>query len=178
MDNVPLNGSIPILNLDPDDSSDIAVNIYPLWCKNMEMDQNETKLLRMVAHFRLIATCENRVNKGDLQNIDALLSCPILLPSNLDSVHPEVLIITINWFIEVINGFVQDSSYETRGKIFSHIRHIVTLCSHLKQSLSKHLEIFLPVAKFNQCGSNKISSRNSLKSSSGTVKQKKAKAIK
>ena len=61
------------------------------------------------AYLRLLQICFRRINNGDLDDITVLPGCPVLMPSEMDESEPwklDLMICCINWFRELVNGFV------------------------------------------------------------------------
>ena len=66
-----------------EDEEGIAVNLLPLTSASMEVNRTGSKcskVTKMIPHFRLLAISTSKVKNGDLEDVDALLSCPIWLP--------------------------------------------------------------------------------------------------
>uniref|UniRef100_A0A8C9VSW2 FA complementation group D2 n=1 Tax=Scleropages formosus TaxID=113540 RepID=A0A8C9VSW2_SCLFO len=131
-----ISGNFPfpaaaMYNLDEDESQGgIAINLLPLladaFCYKGEQ---RVSPLCLASFFRLLRLCEENQHKGDLEEIDALLGCPIML-TDLDVVEkveslskPEreflcsLLFYTINWFREVVNAFCHQKDPEMKMKV-------------------------------------------------------------
>ena len=79
--------------------------------------------------FRLIRMIESRHLAGNLENIDALLGCPVYCPSetyidkftslSMQEQHTVLscLFYTINWFRELINTFATQKDKDLKDKV-------------------------------------------------------------
>ncbi|KAI4324572.1 hypothetical protein MLD38_030049 [Melastoma candidum] len=102
------------MNLDGD-ISPICVNILPLACSSLQAPL----LQSLPANFLLLATFERFTNQGSLGGIDALLGCPLYLPSpkffaksgwqSLPEKKKQILCLCLyhadNWIRELLNAF-------------------------------------------------------------------------
>ncbi|KAF5798258.1 putative fanconi anaemia protein FANCD2 [Helianthus annuus] len=101
------------MNLDGD-ISPICMNILPL----ASSSSRSTSLQTLPANFRLLSVMERLGNQGSLGGIDALLGCPIHLPSSkfiteswqsLNKKQKHVVCLSlyyaINWIRELLNAF-------------------------------------------------------------------------
>ncbi|XP_032687393.1 Fanconi anemia group D2 protein isoform X2 [Odontomachus brunneus] len=81
--------------------------------------------------FRLLKTCYVKLNvHGELEAIDALLGCGILMPQNFDIPEPSVLdllICCINWFREIITGFVTQKDPLLRKQVLERLDTLMYL---------------------------------------------------
>ncbi|XP_012062427.1 PREDICTED: Fanconi anemia group D2 protein [Atta cephalotes] len=83
--------------------------------------------------FRLLKTCCMRLSEhGDLEDIDALLGCEMLMPENFDV--PEcstldLIVCGINWFREIISGFVTQTDPLLRGQVLKRLDTLIYLQS-------------------------------------------------
>nr|CAH8820596.1 unnamed protein product [Trichobilharzia regenti] len=113
---------------------EIAIALGPTWNKYLSADSHSlnggnssgrksnrvANPLLLPAYLNLLAISEAVQHDGNLNTIDALLGCPLLLPTefadtrftklllgdNVVSIkQPHLLMIIINWFIETINVF-------------------------------------------------------------------------
>ncbi|CAM1326362.1 FANCD2 (predicted) [Pycnogonum litorale] len=114
----------------------------------------------LASQFRLLQVCELS-QQGNLEGIDALLCCPVLLPVNDNSstfysqplhrqhVVCDCLFYTINWFIELANAFVtQKDDKSTIGKVLRRISDIHKLQTQLRSLLSSVRNYRPPTANF------------------------------
>ena len=69
---------------------------------------------RLIPHFRLLSKCISKQQNGDMQDIDALLGCPLWMPKceKIEAMSPQelnyfcdVLFYCLNWLREMINTF-------------------------------------------------------------------------
>ncbi|XP_050532705.1 Fanconi anemia group D2 protein isoform X2 [Daktulosphaira vitifoliae] len=136
--------------LDKDLDEIIAVNISPIVMN--EFNKIDSAILglqscrpsALTSMFRLVRGLE----REDLSEIDALLGCPIVLPSsqtieNFEMLSPEQQIIvvnslfhTVNWFHEVINCFSYLFKQKNGNKVLIRLRTITYLIKIIKKCLS------------------------------------------
>ncbi|KAM7006851.1 Fanconi anemia group D2 protein [Tautogolabrus adspersus] len=177
VDLVPdIPGSYPfparvMYNLDEDESQGgIVINLLPLLAKDLQNkgeQQSQTKKthrrvspLCLSPFFRLLRLCEEKQHQGDLEEIDALLGCPLIL-TDVDAVEkietlskPEreflctLLFHTINWFREVINAFCRLKEIEMKMKVMTRLQNITYLQTLLERALSGTPGFVPPVANF------------------------------
>uniref|UniRef100_A0A671Q8B5 FA complementation group D2 n=1 Tax=Sinocyclocheilus anshuiensis TaxID=1608454 RepID=A0A671Q8B5_9TELE len=132
-------------NLDEDESQGgIAINLLPL----MTQDQQRVSPLCLSPFFRLLRLCEEVQHQGDLEEIDALLGCPLILTDmevmekveSLSKAAREflcsLLFYTINWFREVVNAFCKLNDPEMKMKVVTRIQNITYLQSLLQTCLA------------------------------------------
>nr|XP_012219220.1 PREDICTED: Fanconi anemia group D2 protein homolog isoform X1 [Linepithema humile] len=90
--------------------------------------------------FRLLKTCCMRLSvHGELEAIDALLGCGMLMPSSFDIPEPSVLdllICGINWFREVITGFVTQTDPLLREQVLKRLDSLIYLQGELNTLLT------------------------------------------
>lgn len=95
---------------------------------------NDSKILLLAPHFRLLRILHYKQNNGLLDGIDALLGCPIIMPNvdieDLDSDQAkqvaDCLFHGINWFREVLSAFITQKSRNLRVKVVHRLK-VVTL---------------------------------------------------
>ncbi|KAJ9541107.1 hypothetical protein OSB04_027613 [Centaurea solstitialis] len=150
------------MNLDGD-ISPICMNILPL----ASSSSRSTSLQTLPANFRLLSVIERLGNQGSLGGIDALLGCPIHLPSSklflaswqsLNGKQKLVVCLSlyyaINWIRELLNAFgkqvagrfdcvSQATKEDTVAKILKRLRNLVFLES-LLNNLLKECPLVLP----------------------------------
>ncbi|KAL8114818.1 hypothetical protein AgCh_021606 [Apium graveolens] len=147
------------MNLDGD-ISPICLNILPLVASSM---RSASPLQILPAHFLLLSTIERLSNQGSLGGIDALLGCPLHLPSSklflgstwksLSDKQKQVsclcLYYAVNWMRELINAFCtqvagrlehisQATEKEIVDKLLKRLRDLIYLESLLNASLKKY----------------------------------------
>ncbi|XP_049590739.1 Fanconi anemia group D2 protein [Syngnathus scovelli] len=169
-----ISGSFPfparvMYNLDEDESQGgIAINLMPLLANDMhgkaERHRREKKdkksALCLSPFFRLLRFCEEKQNQGDLEEIDALLGCPVILTDmdvvekidSLSKVEKEfvctLLFHTINWFREVVNAFCKIKDKEMKMKVMTRLQNITYLHTLLERALAVTPGYVPPVANF------------------------------
>ncbi|KAI3747499.1 hypothetical protein L6452_09958 [Arctium lappa] len=150
------------MNLDGD-ISPICMNILPM----ASSSSRSTSLQTLPANFHLLSVMERLGNQGSLGGIDALLGCPIHLPSSklflaswqsLNGKQKHVVCLSlyyaINWIRELLNAFgrqvagrfdcvSQATKEDTIAKILKRLRNLVFLESLLNNIL-KECPLVLP----------------------------------
>ncbi|XP_055999179.1 Fanconi anemia group D2 protein-like isoform X3 [Ostrea edulis] len=152
-----------------DDDSEVAIGI-PLVAlteksvkdkKKMQTQKSGDSLdpICLSPHFRLLRMCEQRQNRN-LDNIDALLGCPIFLPKSevmdkmesLSMKEKDVICTSLfhalNWFREVVNAFATQIDPEMKGKVITRLHNITEVSKTLEQCLSVHPQFRPPPATF------------------------------
>ncbi|KAK2862170.1 hypothetical protein Q5P01_001703 [Channa striata] len=172
-----ITGSFPFLacvkyNLDEEESQGgIAINLLPLMAKDIQNkaeQQCQTKKaqkrvspLCLSPFFRLLRLCEEKQHQGDLEEIDALLGCPLIL-TDMDGAVEKIeslsktereflctlLFHTINWFREVINAFCRQKETEMKIKVITRLQNITNLQTLLERALAGTPGYVPPVANF------------------------------
>uniref|UniRef100_A0A3B5B043 FA complementation group D2 n=1 Tax=Stegastes partitus TaxID=144197 RepID=A0A3B5B043_9TELE len=171
-----ITGSFPfparvMYRLDEGESqSDIAINLMPVLVQDLQNkgeQQNQTKKaqkrvspLCLSPFFRLLRLCEQKQHQGDLEEIDGLLGCPLILMDldvveKLDSLSKAereflctLLFHTINWFREVINGFCGVKEIEMKMKVMTRLQNITYLQTLLEKALAGTPGYVPPVSNF------------------------------
>ncbi|XP_010327602.2 uncharacterized protein [Solanum lycopersicum] len=146
------------MNLDGD-ISPICLNILPLVSSSLRA---ASSLQILPANFFLLSSIEGLANQGSLAGIDALLGCPIHLPSSkffgeplwgsLSGKQKKIIILSlyyaVNWLRELLNAFCtqavdecsavsQATREEIALKLFKRLRNLVFLESLLNISLKQ-----------------------------------------
>ncbi|XP_018406104.1 PREDICTED: Fanconi anemia group D2 protein homolog [Cyphomyrmex costatus] len=89
--------------------------------------------------FRLLKTCCMRLSEhGDLEAIDALLGRGMLMPKDFDvpeSTTLDLIICGINWFREIISGFVTQTDPLLQGQVLKRLDTLIYLQSELNMLL-------------------------------------------
>ncbi|KAM8758909.1 Fanconi anemia group D2 protein isoform 1-T1 [Rhynchonycteris naso] len=137
----------------------IAINLLPLLFSqdfaedegrmaSQEPDNKLVSPLCLAPCFRLLRHCVERQHNGNLEEIDGLLDCPILLTDLEPGGRQEsmsvkersfmcsLVYLTLNWFREVVNAFCQQTLPEMKGKVLTRLKHIVELQRILEKYLS------------------------------------------
>ncbi|XP_038553843.1 Fanconi anemia group D2 protein isoform X1 [Micropterus salmoides] len=171
-----ISGSFPfparvMYNLDEEESQGgIAINLLPLLASDVQNkgeQQSQTKKahkrvspLCLSPFFRLLRVCEEKQHQGDLEEIDALLGCPLILTDmdivekmeSLSKAEREFLCAlifhTINWFREVINAFCKQKETEMKMKVMTRLQNITYLQTLLERALAAIPGYVPPVANF------------------------------
>uniref|UniRef100_A0A674C0R1 FA complementation group D2 n=1 Tax=Salmo trutta TaxID=8032 RepID=A0A674C0R1_SALTR len=149
-------------NLDDEESQGgIAINLLQLLSDDL---QHKGELwmspLCLSPFFRLLRLCEEQQHQGDLEEIDALLGCPLIL-TDMDVVEkseslskPEreflcgLLFHTINWFREVVNAFCSQKDPEMKMKVVTRLQNITYLQTLLERTLAATPGYAPPLANF------------------------------
>uniref|UniRef100_A0A8B9RG21 FA complementation group D2 n=1 Tax=Astyanax mexicanus TaxID=7994 RepID=A0A8B9RG21_ASTMX len=104
--------------------------------------------LCLSSFFRLLRLCEEEQHQGDLEEIDALLGCPLILTDmgavekveSLSKAEREflcsLLFYTINWFREVVNAFCKQKDPEMKMKVVTRLQNITYLQTLLETCLA------------------------------------------
>ncbi|XP_021343216.1 Fanconi anemia group D2 protein-like [Mizuhopecten yessoensis] len=156
-------------SLDDDAEGSIAINIIPLVefstkdKKKQQPNKNENGRspdpVCLSPHFRLLQICEEK-QQGDLTNIDALLGCPLLLPTpeifekitSLSRREKEIVCTAVfaglNWFRETVNAFAPHDDLEMKGKVITRVQNITELQGLLEKCLAATPNFKPPPANF------------------------------
>ncbi|XP_054451289.1 Fanconi anemia group D2 protein isoform X2 [Pteronotus mesoamericanus] len=149
----------------------IAINLLPLLFSqdfagdegSMTSQESDHKLvspLCLAPYFRLLRLCVERQHNGNLEEIDGLLDCPVLLTdlepgerleSMSDKEHSfmcSLIYLTLNWFREVVNAFCRQTSPEMKGKVLTRLKHIVELQRILEKYLAVAPDCSPPLSTF------------------------------
>lgn len=91
--------------------------------------------------FRLLRMCNARLSKNndDLDNINALLGSSILVPTNFrepEAKNLDYMLYCINWFREVISGFVKDSDSRMQRRVLKRLDDLMKLQGDFQMTLS------------------------------------------
>ncbi|XP_041318453.1 Fanconi anemia group D2 protein [Pyrgilauda ruficollis] len=110
--------------------------------------------------FRLLRLYTAEQNSGSLEDIDALLGCPLYLTDlevegKLDSLSKQereflcsLLFYALNWFREVVNAFCQQQDAEMKGKVLTRLQNITELQNVLGKCLAATPGYVPPPATF------------------------------
>ncbi|KAM9813474.1 Fanconi anemia group D2 protein [Neosynchiropus ocellatus] len=158
-------------NLDEEDSQGgIAINLLPVLTRDIQMkaeqpSQKRTEKKRvsplcLSPFFRLLRLCEEKQHQGDLEEIDALLGCPLILMDmdvvdKMESLSKSerefacaLLFHTVNWFREVVNAFCRQKETEMKMKVITRLQNITYLQTLLEKALTGVPGFVPPVANF------------------------------
>ncbi|XP_076181761.1 fancd2 isoform X2 [Ptiloglossa arizonensis] len=90
--------------------------------------------------FKLLRTCCIRLSaNGDLDAIDSLLGCAILMPMNFDIAENSIMdliVCCINWFREVISGFVMQKDPLLQIQVLQRLDNLIYLQTELSSLFS------------------------------------------
>lgn len=169
----PFTASV-MYNLDEDESQGgIAINLLPLMAKDLlhkadsHRDGRHVSPLCLSSFFRLLRLCEEEQHQGDLEEIDALLGCPLILTDmevvekveSLSKAEREflcsLLFYTINWFREVVNAFCKLKDPEMKMKVVTRLQNITYLQTLLETCLAVSPGFTPPLANFD-CDSAEV----------------------
>ncbi|GAY32454.1 hypothetical protein CUMW_002470 [Citrus unshiu] len=171
------------MNLDGD-ISPICLNILPLASSSSQ----SASLQVLHANFLLLSTVERLTNQGSLGGIDALLGCPLHLPSSkcfsvagwqsLTEKQKQIVTLSLyhaaNWIRELLNAFCtqvagrlecisQTTKQEIIAKLLKRVRNLVVLESLLNYAIKccpqSLPDVHLHVEK---CGSSLLSKPNNM----------------
>ncbi|NWI88168.1 FACD2 protein, partial [Pitta sordida] len=159
-----------LYNLDDDESQGaIAINLLPLVSQSelgrvtsgvSNQNKRAVSPICLSPCFRLLRLYTAEQNSGSLEDIDALLGCPLYLTDleveeKLDSLSKQereflcsLLFFALNWFREVVNAFCQQQDPEMKGKVLTRIRNITELQNVLGKCLAATPGYVPPPASF------------------------------
>uniref|UniRef100_A0A8C9FAQ0 FA complementation group D2 n=1 Tax=Pavo cristatus TaxID=9049 RepID=A0A8C9FAQ0_PAVCR len=147
-----------LYNLDEDETQGaIAINLLPLVSQSepgrVTFISTTISPLCLSPCFRLLRLYTGEQNNGSLEEIDALLGCPLYLTDlevegKLDSLSKQereflcsLLFYALNWFREVVNAFCQQQDAEMKGKVLTRLQNITELQNVLGKCLAGECEI-------------------------------------
>nr|XP_025046210.1 Fanconi anemia group D2 protein [Pelodiscus sinensis] len=149
-----------LYNLDEDESQGaIVINLLPLLSQKWvgkSVDEmapgNQGKKVAspecLSPSFRLLRLYTAEQHNGSMEEIDALLGCPLHLTElevggKLDSLAKQereflcsLLFHALNWFREVVNAFCQQQDLEMKGKVLARLQNITELQKVLGRCLA------------------------------------------
>ncbi|XP_068057865.1 Fanconi anemia group D2 protein [Anomalospiza imberbis] len=159
-----------LYNLDEDQSQEaIAINLLPLVSQSelgrvtaeaSNQSKRAVSPLCLSPCFRLLRLYTAEQNSGSLEEIDALLGCPLYLTDlevegKLDSLSKQereflcsLLFYALNWFREVVNAFCQQEDAEMKGKVLTRLQNITELQNVLTKCLAATPGYVPPPATF------------------------------
>eukprot|EP00731_Ephydatia_muelleri_P027407 Em0019g280a len=158
-DDLPTNLGVPLQlchGLDTLDNDNIGLNLLPVAMAAHGLERNFL-LQRVSSQFKLLRVCEQLLNSGSLEAVDALLGCPIVmcpeeilrlsafegLPTSTKQDLCLVLFHCINWMRELVCAFAGDKEPEMRAKVISRLATITKLQSQLDTCMSVHTSFFV-----------------------------------
>ncbi|XP_069792709.1 Fanconi anemia group D2 protein isoform X2 [Narcine bancroftii] len=159
-------------NLDEEESEGgIVINLLPLLSNSLSITGFDGKCAKqgtkkcvspvsLASFFRLLRLCEEVQHNGNLEEIDALLGCPLYL-TNLELVEKveslskqerellcSLLFHALNWFREIVNGFCKQQDTEMKGKVLLRLQNITQLQGLLEKCLAATPGYVPPLANF------------------------------
>ncbi|XP_062441302.1 Fanconi anemia group D2 protein [Rhea pennata] len=159
-----------LYNLDEDESQGaIAINLLPLVSQselgkvNDGVSNPSKRVISPIClspSFRLLRLYTGEQNNGSLEEIDALLGCPLYLTDlevegKLDSLSKQereflcsLLFYALNWFREVVNAFCKQQDAEMKGKVLIRLQNITELQNVLGKCLAATPGYVPPPATF------------------------------
>ncbi|RLV99437.1 hypothetical protein DV515_00009687, partial [Chloebia gouldiae] len=159
-----------LYNLDEDQSQEaIAINLLPLVSQSelgkvtaeaSNQSKRAVSPLCLSPCFRLLRLYTAEQNSGSLEEIDALLGCPLYLTDleaegKLDSLSKQereflcsLLFYALNWFREIVNAFCQQEDAEMKGKVLIRLQNITELQNVLGKCLAATPGYVPPPAAF------------------------------
>ena len=129
----------------------IALNLGHMVASNK--GSSAAKAARLIPHFRLLSKCIAKQQDGKMDDLDAVLGCPIwMIPDEtyekLDSISNQELnamcdanFYCLNWFRELINTFSNDDKqdFEDKRKVILRVKNILKVEDNLKKVLAKNI---------------------------------------
>ncbi|NXD67820.1 FACD2 protein, partial [Eolophus roseicapillus] len=184
-----------LYNLDEDETQGaIAINLLPLVSQSnvgkvtggiSSQSKRVVSPLCLSPCFRLLRFYTAEQNSGSLEEIDALLGCPLYLTNlevegKLDSLSKQereflcsLLFYALNWFREVVNAFCQQQDAEMKGKVLTRLQNITELQNVLGKCLAATPGYVPPPATFDSEALEAVSSTNAVPVRKKTGKKKK-----
>uniref|UniRef100_A0A669E4T5 FA complementation group D2 n=1 Tax=Oreochromis niloticus TaxID=8128 RepID=A0A669E4T5_ORENI len=153
-----------------EDQGGIAINLMPLLAKDIQNkgEHRRVSSLCLSPFFRLLRLCVEKRHQGDLEEIDGLLGCPLIL-TNMDVVEKveslskaereflcTLLFHTINWFREVVNAFCTQKDTDMKMRVLTRLQNITYLQTLLERALAGTPGYVPPIANFDGDGTDGI----------------------
>ncbi|KAJ8931775.1 hypothetical protein NQ314_015307 [Rhamnusium bicolor] len=141
-----------LLNSPEEMDPPLSVNIAGL-----SIECEHSMILLLAPHFRLLRLIHYRQQAGDLSTINALLGCAVILPEvqeiedlDTDQVRQvaDCLFHCVNWFREVISGFVLQKNRKIRAKVVHRLQNMIEVEKKLLACMEKAPDHKLPVSYF------------------------------
>ncbi len=138
----------PAYNAEGEDP-DIALSVAPI-VADRDRKEAKNKAETMLSEFRLLKASTCKKASGNLDDILALLSCPVAMPKEENLLKFEVVSTTekdvvcaclfycVNWFREVLNAFARTEEEELRQKVLVRLKDILRIRSELQVCLALH----------------------------------------
>uniref|UniRef100_A0A4W3K0R7 FA complementation group D2 n=1 Tax=Callorhinchus milii TaxID=7868 RepID=A0A4W3K0R7_CALMI len=158
-------------NLDEEESEGgIVINLLPLLSEMLTNGWERAPVKHgtkkgispvcLASFFRLLRFCEEVQHNGNLEEIDALLGCPLYMTNDemveklesLSKQERELLCSlqfhALNWFREVVNAFCKQQDPEMKGKVLLRLQNITQLQTSLEKCLAATPGYSPPLACF------------------------------
>uniref|UniRef100_A0A3Q2VGZ3 FA complementation group D2 n=1 Tax=Haplochromis burtoni TaxID=8153 RepID=A0A3Q2VGZ3_HAPBU len=157
-----------VVDLGPEISGSFPFPARAMYKLYEDEDQGECSInnLRRVSSlclspfFRLLRLCVEKRHQGDLEEIDGLLGCPLIL-TDMDVVEKveslskaereflcTLLFHTINWFREVVNAFCTQKDTDMKMRVLTRLQNITYLQTLLERALAGTPGYVPPIANF------------------------------
>ncbi|ORX85340.1 hypothetical protein BCR32DRAFT_290760 [Anaeromyces robustus] len=158
-------------NLDGEEST-IVLKILPILLNtsNSQMaTESNAIIICMCSMFRLLQACEKSLNDNNLDSIDALLGCGVLLyEESKDDYSNELkyqlcngLFYSINWYRELLNSFCDQDDNEMKEKCIIRLKNIIDMEKKLGDLLSSMNNIkYSPIGLYETILINEINNNN------------------
>lgn len=121
------------------------------------MKSRSSMAVRLIPHFRLMSKCISKQQGGNLEDIDAVLGCPIWIVNEADtydkceslsshelSVMCDIYFYSLNFFRELVNTFSISNDTEDRKKVIIRLKNIAYIQEKLKKVLAINLGYMPP----------------------------------
>ncbi|XP_076231297.1 fancd2 [Calliopsis andreniformis] len=131
------------------DKTNYSGELVPKFGLNKEEDEPQNCVLTfenrkygaiVPIQFKLLRTCYTKMSEnGDLDAIDSLLGCAVLMPENFDVAENstmDLIISCINWFREIISGFVMQKDSLLKKQVLQRLDNLIYLQSELSTLFS------------------------------------------
>ncbi|XP_059505732.1 Fanconi anemia group D2 protein isoform X2 [Stegostoma tigrinum] len=162
----------PMYDLDEEDTEGgIVINLLPLLSNSMigndfenaagkQKNKKCVSPVYLASFFRLLRFCEEVQHNRNLEEIDALLGCPLYLTDfemveKVESLSKQerellcsLLFHALNWFREVVNAFCKQQDTEMKGKVLLRLQNITHLQVLLEKCLAATPGYIPPLANF------------------------------
>uniref|UniRef100_A0A3Q0SZZ9 FA complementation group D2 n=1 Tax=Amphilophus citrinellus TaxID=61819 RepID=A0A3Q0SZZ9_AMPCI len=190
----PFPASVAYKLYEDEDQGGIAINLLPLLAKDLQNKGEHRRVspLCLSPFFRLLRLCMEKRHQGDLEEIDGLLGCPLIL-TDMDVVEKveslskaereflcTLLFHTINWFREVVNAFCTQKDTEMKMRVLTRLQNITYLQTLLERALAGTPGYVPPIANFDGESADSIAPSSTVQMNKtkkdGTGKKKKAPA--
>lgn len=155
--------------------SSLAINIAGL---TVDGDNN---ILLLASHFRLLRLVHYRLQAGDLCTLGGLLGCSVIMPDFQDIIDldtdqvalvADCLFHCINWFRELMNGYITQKNKKLRAKVAQRLQDIIDLEKKLYECMERLPDHKLPVSYFDSLTETKKQMVSPLKHEKKNLKKR------